>query len=175
MDTKVTLYVPKLEDLWFRQECMADPETMSYNAGYDVCTYDYHYDTGCIDFFEENHKSWFDKKMSNPNFYYAYILDKNTKKFVGYLNFKNDPNSKSATMGIVVKNEYRGNGYMRLAMPLLLDEAKKRGVKFLTDTVPKSREGALKVFFDLGFEKIDEFNSKKFNKDDLVYEIQKEL
>lgn len=62
METKVTLYVPKLEDLWFRQECMADPETMSYNAGYDVCTYDYHYDTGCIDFLRRTTRVGLTKK-----------------------------------------------------------------------------------------------------------------
>ena len=27
----ISLYKPKLEDLWFRQKFMADPETMSYN------------------------------------------------------------------------------------------------------------------------------------------------
>lgn len=27
----VTLYKPHLDDLWFRQAMMADPETMSYN------------------------------------------------------------------------------------------------------------------------------------------------
>ena len=46
----VSLYVPKIKDFWFRQRCMQDPETMNYNAGYDVCFSGYHYDTGCIDF-----------------------------------------------------------------------------------------------------------------------------
>ena len=33
---QLELYVPKLEDLWFYQKMMSDPETMSYNANWDV-------------------------------------------------------------------------------------------------------------------------------------------
>ena len=33
---KLELYIPKLEDLWFYQQMMSDPETMSYNANWDV-------------------------------------------------------------------------------------------------------------------------------------------
>lgn len=47
---KLELYIPKLEDLWFYQKMMSDPETMSYNAGWDVDYDGYHRDTGCIDY-----------------------------------------------------------------------------------------------------------------------------
>ncbi len=40
------LYNPKLEDLGFYQKMMSDPETMSYNAGWDVEYDGYHRDTG---------------------------------------------------------------------------------------------------------------------------------
>ena len=39
---QLELYVPKLEDLWFYQKMMSDPETMSYNAGWDVDYDGYH-------------------------------------------------------------------------------------------------------------------------------------
>ena len=61
---KVTLYIPKVEDLWFRQACMKDPATMSYNAGYDVTYSGYHYDTGCIDFPESEWEFWLNKKIT---------------------------------------------------------------------------------------------------------------
>lgn len=32
MIQKVELYVPKLEELWFYQKMLSDPEAMSYNA-----------------------------------------------------------------------------------------------------------------------------------------------
>ena len=46
----IELYIPKLEDYWYEEKLESDPLTMSYNAGYDVSYYGYHYDTGCIDF-----------------------------------------------------------------------------------------------------------------------------
>ena len=33
---QLELYVPKLEDLWFYQQMMSDPETMAYNANWNV-------------------------------------------------------------------------------------------------------------------------------------------
>ena len=171
----IELYIPKVEDLWFRQECMSDPTTMNYNAGYDVSYFGYHYETGCIDFPQEKWEEWFENKMKNPNFFYAYIYDKNIEKFVGYVNFNLNHETKKATMGIVIKNEYQGKGYMRPAMKLLLEGAKERGVKVLTDTVPEVREKALKVFYDLGFNKTGEFIGKKFGENEVVAEIEKEL
>lgn len=172
---KITLHQPKIDELWFRQECMSDPKTMAYNAGYNVCFYGYHYDTGCIDFPKETWNSWHKEKLSDSNFFYAYILDEETKKFVGYVNFKKNPETKKATLGIVVNSKYQGMGYMRPAMNELIKEAKVRGVEALTDTVPVSREKALKVFYDLGFEVVREFSGQKFNKEEKIVEIEKTL
>ena len=47
---KIELYVPRPEELGFRQEMMADPDTMSYNAGWEVSFPGYHRESGCIDF-----------------------------------------------------------------------------------------------------------------------------
>ena len=59
---QLELYIPKLEDLWFYQKMMSDPETMSYNANWDVDYDGYHKDTGCIDYLDEVlrdcHKCW---------------------------------------------------------------------------------------------------------------------
>lgn len=173
LNNKVDLYTPSFEDLWFRELCMSDPNTMNYNAGYDVHYDGYHYDTGCIDFPKDKWQKWIDEKLNNPNFFYAYIVANNT--FVGYVNFNNNPETNCATMGIVIKSEYQGKGYMRPAMKKLIAEAKECGVKNLTDTVPENRGNALKVFYDLGFEKIGDFELKKFNKIENVIEISKKL
>lgn len=50
------LYIPRLEDLQYEEKLQSDPDTMSYNAGYDVSYYRYHYDTGCIDFPKDTQK-----------------------------------------------------------------------------------------------------------------------
>jgi len=175
MSKEIYLHIPSVEELWFRAECMSDPKTMNYNAGYNVSYSGYHKETGCIVFPKEMWSDWHKTKLSNPNFFYAYICDKNTNQFVGYCNFNMDSNSHIATMGIVIKNEFQGQGYMRPAMQQLILTAKTRGVKTLIDSVPENRERALKVFYDLGFEKTSETISQKFDKPEVVAEIKKDL
>ena len=57
---ELKLYIPKPEDLWFYRQMMSDPETMSYNAGWDVNYPGYHRDTGCIDCPDEALANWYD-------------------------------------------------------------------------------------------------------------------
>ena len=57
---ELELYIPKLEDLWFYQQMTSDPETMSYNANWDVDYDGYHRDTGCIDHPDETLADWYD-------------------------------------------------------------------------------------------------------------------
>ena len=52
----------------------SDPETMSYNAGWDVDYAGYHRDTGCIDCPDEALADWYDRWIGNePDCFYAYI------------------------------------------------------------------------------------------------------
>lgn len=163
---------PLVEDLWFRTKCMQDPNTMSYNAGYDVGYKGYHYDTGCIDFGENIYQEWYDTKFRNPALYYAYIVDKQTNKYIGYVNYKLLDDKGNASMGIVIAGEYRGQGYSRPVLELLKSTAKESGVKILHDSVPKNRVSAIKTFFNCGFEKVGEFEIKKFDGKELVYRLQ---
>lgn len=165
----IKLCVPQIEDLWFRKECMEDRKTMAYNAGYNVSYGGYHYESGCIDFPEEKFERWYKETM--PRVFYAYVLDQDLNKFVGYCNFKLDKTSGRASMGIVIKDEFRGQGYMTPALKLLIEEAKKQGVKVLTDSVPVSRENALKVFYKLGFKNAGQFTVEKFGKEEIVMQI----
>ena len=171
----IELHKPNLNELWFRQECISDPKTMKYNAGYDVSYEGYNRDTGCIDFPKEKWNDWIKNKLNNPNFFYAYILDNDLNQFVGYVNFNKDVKTQKATMGIVIKNDYQGEGYMRPAMNKLIEKAKEYGVVSLTDAVPENRINALKVFYDLGFVKVDEFKTKKFESEEIVAIIEKEI
>ena len=70
----IVLYVPSVNDYWYEQRVQTDPLSMSYNAGYDVSYYGYHYDTGCIDFPEERWKETYEKRI-RENRYFAYIKD----------------------------------------------------------------------------------------------------
>ena len=44
------LHVPELNEFWYRKKLMEDPETMSYNRGYDLDFAGYDKETGCIAF-----------------------------------------------------------------------------------------------------------------------------
>ena len=53
---EVTFYKPQVEDLWFREAMMADPETMSYNHAWG----------GTIPFPREKWAEWHSHWVVNP-------------------------------------------------------------------------------------------------------------
>ncbi len=48
MKEPLYLHIPAYEELWYRQKIMQDPDTMSYNKGYDLNSHDCDKATGCI-------------------------------------------------------------------------------------------------------------------------------
>ena len=117
----ICLYIPELDDYWYEEKIQSDPLTMSYNAGYDVSYYGYHYDTGCIDFPEEK---WQEKKekRKKDNSYFAYIKDKDIDSFVGYVNYQYNKDEDRYECGIVIEHQFRGKGYAKKALELLCNE-----------------------------------------------------
>ena len=67
--------------------------------------------------------------------------------------------------GILIEDKYRGKGYSKPALKLLIKEANKNNIKYLYDTFEKSREKALKLFLDVGFEMYEKTTVNKFNKE----------
>jgi diamine N-acetyltransferase len=81
---RLELYVPTIEELDYRQKIMSDPETMSYNKGYDLDFDGYHKDTGCIDFPESEWLDWYEYFVGcEPERFYAYIKRKEDGAFMG--------------------------------------------------------------------------------------------
>ena len=120
----LTLYIPKLEELWFYQKMLADPTTMSYNANWDVDSDGYHRDTGCIDFPESEWEAWYQRWIGQePRRFYAYILRESDGQWIGDVNFHYTPEKDWWDMGIVIYAPYRGMGYATPALRLLLDHA----------------------------------------------------
>ena len=160
----ISLYVPKLEDYWYEEKVESDPLSMSYNAGYDVSYYGYHYDTGCIDFPKEK---WLDtyNKRKEENKYFAYIKDNDLNEFIGYVNYHHNKNDNRYECGIVIESKYRNKGYSKIALVLLCNKAKKNGIKELYDNFEIDRENTLEVFKKVGFEVIEVQTWKKFGKD----------
>ena len=160
----ISLYVPEVEDYYYESKLQSDPKTMSYNAGYDVSYYGYHYDTGCIDFPKEKWEETYNKRI-NENKYFAYIKDNDINEYVGYVNYHYNKNENRYYCGILIEYKYRGKGYSKEGLKLLIKEAKKNNITKLYNSFEDDRHGALKVFESVGF-KVEEYQTwKKFNKE----------
>lgn len=171
---KISLYKPKVEDYWYEQKLQSDPITMSYNAGYNVSYYGYHYETGCIDFEEERWQESFEKRIKEKR-YLAYIKDNDINAYVGYVNYHYNKNDNRYECGIVIEAKYRGKGYAKPALNLLCEEALKNGIKELYNNFEMERSFALKVFLSVGFQIVKRQLWKKFNKDVEGVLIKKKL
>lgn len=159
----IELYIPKIYDYWYQEKIQSDALTMSYNAGYDVSYYGYHYDTGCIDFQKEKWKEVYSKRISEDKFF-AYIKDNDINEFVGYVNYQYNKNENRYECGILIEYKYRYKGYSKIALKLLCDVARKNGIKELYDTFEIDRGNVLKIFKCVGFEIIQKQSWKKFGK-----------
>ena len=152
---KLELYHPRLEDLWFYQQMLADPDTMSYNANWDVSYDGYHRDTGCIDFpkskWAEWHASW-----KNQDFY-AYIKRCSDGAWIGDVNYHYNPEKDWWDMGIVIYAPYRGKGYAVPALKLMLDHAfRESGVTRIHNDfeIARNEISAWKTHLSCGFKDV---------------------
>ncbi len=154
------LYVPRREDLQFRRELLSDPGTMGYNKGYDLDFPEYHNDTGCIDFPEENWDGWYARwvnagpERSKPTGrFYAYLRRREDGAFLGEVNLYQRGKPGWYEMGIVLYNKYRGRGYSAEGMKLLLRQAfEKLGAAGVSNQFEQTRRAAWKIHEAAGFE-----------------------
>lgn len=102
----------------------SDPETMSYNAGWDVDYEGYHRDTGCIDCPDEVLADVYDRLIGHePDRFYAYIKRSSDGAWLGEVNFHYTPKKDWWDMGIVIYAPFRGKGYAVPALKLMPDHA----------------------------------------------------
>ncbi len=156
MHTELELYIPKLEDLWFYQKMMADPETMAYNAGWNLDFEGYHNDTGCIDYHDEVLPGWHARWVGQePARFYAYIQRSCDGTWIGDVNFHYNAEKDWYDMGIVIYAPYRGKGYALPALKLLLDRAfRVCGVSRLHNDFETTRDAAWAVHRKAGFKEM---------------------
>ncbi len=147
------LYIPKLEDMWFVRQMQEDPETMAYNAGWDVAYDGYHPDTGCIDFPEPE---WAEMHAwlvgHEPERFYALVRMESNGQFVGEVNFHYTPEENWWDMGVLIHAPFRGNGYGHLALELLLRKAfVDCGIARLHNNFETTRDAGLAIHEAAGF------------------------
>lgn len=132
--------IPEFEELDFRKELLADENTMSFNEKYG----------GAIDFSENKWQIWYDKWINSDDRFYYYIMGHN--KPVGECCIYKEDDRWICSL--IVKDEYRNNGYGKRALMFLIDLAKKLDIDELYDNIGISNH-SLNLFLKCGFEIVD--------------------
>lgn len=156
----IELYVPEKADLWFREELLSDPETMGYNKGYDLGFPEYHNETGCIDFPGNNWDGWYQKWIhAEPERFYAYLRRRSDGAFLGEVNLYRKGPAGWYEMGIVLHSRYRGQGYSKEGIKLLLHYAfESMEAAAVSNEFETSRKAAWRIHEAAGFEPVGEEN-----------------
>ena len=177
---KIFLKIPTRDDLWFKKEIKEDPSSMDYNAGYNVSYSEYNYLDGTIKTdLNDLKERWFPSWINNfPTNYYAYIVEKESNKFIGEVYAKYYDQKQSYEIGIVIKGEFRNKGYSTIAIKLLCENLKSLGVKKLFHEIPSTRISAIKADLSNGFVITKEnvlCPYLKFGKEEYLTILEKEL
>lgn len=138
----IILYKPKLEDLWFREQFMSDPETMSYNHAWG----------GTIPFPKDRWSSWYDHWLihhDNKRFY-RYLQDSVSGAYVGEIAYHYDNEREIWVADVIVASEYRGKGYGSEGLRLLCEAAVNHGIDVLRDDIAIDNP-AIRMFLKAGF------------------------
>ena len=141
--TKLTLYKPVIEDLWFKEQMLGDEQTMSYNQPYG----------GTISFPEERWESWHEKWIvyHEGKRFYRYLME-NTN-FVGEIAFHFEEESQRYLADVLVYAPYRGNGYGHMGLQLLCEAARNHGIAELYDEIVADNP-AVSMFLNCGFTEV---------------------
>ncbi len=156
------LYIPQMEDLWFTQKMLSDPETMFYNVNWDVSSEGYHRDTGCVDFPKSQWKEWYAHWIGQePKRFYAYVRRKADGTWIGEVDFHYNSQENWWEMGVVIYAPYRGMGYAVPALKLMLQHAFrdcKIGRIHNDFELSRNEVSAWKTHFSAGFQEISREN-----------------
>ena len=140
-ETEVAFYRPGIEDLWFRQAMMADPETMAYNHAWG----------GTIPFPREKWEEWHDFWIKNPNKrFYRYITTGKSRSFVGEAAYHYDAERQIYLTDVIISAKYRRQGYGKAGLEMLCDVARKAKIPELYDDIAIDNPG-INLFLRCGF------------------------
>ena len=133
---------PELEDLWFRESMMADIETMSYNDAWG----------GTIPFPKEDWEEWYTLwvRNSGQERCYRYLKDDANKVFVGEISYHFDKLRNIYICDVIIKAEFRKQGFGTQGIQLLCEAAKANGVEALYDNIATDNPSA-HLFLENGF------------------------
>ena len=138
----LSLYRPQLDDLWFRQALLADPDTMSYNAKWG----------GAISFPREKWRDWYRRWLveHEGKRFYRYLLSTEANGFVGEVAYHYDDSQGIFLCDVIVHARHRKNGYGTEGLQLLCEAARENGVAALHDHIAPGNP-SLQLFLRNGF------------------------
>ena len=138
----IKMYKPTLDDLWFRERLMSDPDTMSYNNAWG----------GTIPFPKEEWNEWYQDWLQNSSGskFYRYLQLETTEEFVGEIAYHFDARRDIYIADIIVLAEYRGRGYGSEGILLLCNAAKENGITILHDDIAAGNP-SVSLFLKNGF------------------------
>lgn len=150
---EVYLHVPAFEELSYRQKLLADPQTMSYNAGYDLSFKGYDREKGTIAFEKEDWAGWYEYWINNqPQRFYAYVMRKKDHLPLGEVCVHEDAENGWHETGVVIEAKYRSMGYGKQALFLLMRHAfYDMGVRAMHNSFENERYPALAMHMECGF------------------------
>ena len=159
MRKDIKLYIPKVDELNYRQALLLQSDTMNYNKGFEIDNANYHKDTGCIYFPESQWESWYNSWVGNkPDYYYAYIKRTSDNQFVGEVNLHFNRDHDWYEMGIIIEEKYRGMCYSLCALRQLLEVAfEEFHANGVHNNFEYNRYAAVKTHVDSGFRIIDNY------------------
>lgn len=138
---EVSFYKPQLEELWFRESLMADPETMSYNDAWG----------GTIPFPREKWAGWYESWVKNPRkCFYRYITSGKSRSFVGEAAYHYDDDLQLYLADVIISARCRRQGYGKAGLELLCDAARNAGITELYDNIAIDNPG-ITLFLQCGF------------------------
>ena len=144
-NSKISIYKPEYEDLWFRKMMLEDEDTMSYNHSWG----------GTISFPKENWLDWYDYWVNNDdkNRYYIYVKDEEGT-FIGEIAYHYDDELNGFIANVIIYAKYRGRGYGKEALNVLCIVAKENGIQDLYDDIAIDNP-AIGLFIKNGFVEIN--------------------
>ena len=137
----ITSCKPELQDLWFKQVLLSDPETMAYNRAWG----------GTIPFPEERWSAWYDRWIRCPESerFYRYLRDEDGA-FVGEIAYHLDTEDNRYLADVLIHAKYRGRGYGSQGLIMLCKTAKENGIPVLYDEIAIDNP-AIRLFLRSGF------------------------
>lgn len=143
-------HLPKLEDLWFLQTMLEDPETMSYNHAYG----------GTLSFPKDKWEGRYDYWILNHDNkrYYRYLMD-NSERFVGEIAYHYEETRGIYLADIKIYSPYRRQGFASKGLDLLCGAAKAKGISVLYDDIAIDNS-AIDLFLKHGF--VEEYRTDEY-------------